>query len=95
MAKTTTLLLLLVMISFLSKAQSAYKVTGIVRDPQSKPMAGVTVSLLKATDSSISKFSLTNASGEFELDKLDAGTFLLKLTSVGMAPFTSERFELS
>src|SRR6185369_3962669 len=46
-------------------------------------------------DSSISKFSATNASGEFELDKLDAGAFLLKLTSVGMAPFTSERFELS
>ena len=94
MAKSTTLLLILVSISFLAKAQSAYKVTGLVRDAQGKPLAGVTVSLLKASDSTISKFTATNASGEFELDKLDAGFFLLKLTAVGFAPSTCDRFEL-
>jgi hypothetical protein len=47
MAKSTTLLLILVSISFFAKAQSAYKVTGLVRDAQGKPLAGVTVSLLK------------------------------------------------
>ena len=94
MAKSTTLLLILVSISFLAKAQSAYKVMGLVRDAQGKPLAGVTVSLLKASDSTISKFTATNASGEFELDKLDAGFFLLKLTAVGFAPSTGDRFEL-
>ena len=77
-----------------AKGQSSYRVAGTIRDAQSKPVPGATITLLKSIDTSVVKFTASNGDGQFELDKLDGGSFLLKITSVGYLPYTSRAFQL-
>ena len=48
-------------------AQSSHSIKGKITDNTGKAIQSVTVSLLKATDSSLVKADVTDASGVFEL----------------------------
>lgn len=63
-------------------AQDSLSVKGIVRDSD-KPLAAVTVSLLKAADSSLLKLALTDAAGHYEFHGVPAGTYRIMASFVG------------
>lgn len=64
-------------------AQSSGTVTGLVKDEHNQPLEAVTVSLLKAKDSSLVKAAITDTSGTFEIGQEAAGDYLLSFTSMG------------
>ncbi|WP_345950428.1 outer membrane beta-barrel family protein [Mucilaginibacter sp. PAMB04274] len=59
------------------------KITGSVITEQGKPADFATVSLLRVKDSSIVKSSLTNESGQYAIERVVAGTYLIKATIIG------------
>lgn len=77
---------------FSAKAQ---KVTGSVQDEQNKAIASTTVSLLKATDSTLAKLSTTDNSGNYSFDGVAAGKYFVSVTNVGYQPYLSSAFEVS
>ncbi len=81
--------------SFITSAQTTEgKVTGTVSS-LSKPIEAATVSLLKAKDSSLVKMSLSGKTGNFEIEKLVEGKYLVSVTIVGFTKYYSEAFELN
>jgi hypothetical protein len=70
------------------------KVTGVVQTAEGKALDGTTVTLLKAKDSSLVKAALSNKAGEFELERIPDGKYLVKATAVGFTPTFTKSFEL-
>ncbi len=70
------------------------KINGTVQSLDKKALNGVTVSLLKAKDSSLVKVAVTADDGRFEFTGLSAFTGLLLITGVGYEPYYSERLIL-
>jgi hypothetical protein len=93
---TYVFLLFTGMILFTSaNAQSKIgKVSGIVKSPEGSGLEGATISLLKAKDSSLAKSALTNKAGEFEMEKIADGKFLIRISAVGYANYFSKSFDL-
>lgn len=77
---------------FSAKAQ---KVTGSVQDEQNKAITSTTVSLLKATDSTLAKLSTTDNSGNYSFDGVAAGKYFVSVTNVGYQPYMSSAFEVN
>jgi len=65
------------------------KITGIVTDVQNKPLAGATISLLQANDSTIVKTEVSGEDGKFIFKKLPAGRYIILITDAGFKKFTS------
>jgi hypothetical protein len=59
-------------------------VHGIVRDPQSRPIAGAIVTL-RAADSEFAQHGSTDASGAFELPQTPIGVYTLEVAAPGFA----------
>ncbi len=74
-------------------AQDSLSLKGIVRDSD-KPLAAVTVSLLKAADSSLVKLSLTDAAGHYEFHGVPAGAYRIMASFVGYGNQYSEQVSL-
>jgi len=68
----------------------AAQVAGRLADNTGKPLAGATISLLKAKDSALVKLTTTDSSGKFELPDLAAGSYLLGVNSIGFKPYYSK-----
>ncbi len=81
------LLLSLIVLGMTAFAQK-FTVTGQVLDTLSSPLPSATVMLLSPQDSSLVNFSVTDARGVFEMKNVNKGSYLLKITFVGFAPFT-------
>lgn len=75
-------------------AQNKSTVDGNVKDNNGKALESVTVSLLKAKDSTLVKTDITDANGQFELSASAGGKFLLSYTIVGYDKKFSDHFEL-
>lgn len=73
--------------------QTKSKINGTVNDNLGKPLASVTVSLLKAKDSSLVKTEVSNNTGGFELT-INPGNYLLSYNLVGFAKKYSKPFSL-
>jgi iron complex outermembrane receptor protein len=80
--------------SMSAQAKADNSITGKVKDENNKPIDAVTVSLLKASDSSLVKMAFTDTSGNFEIERDVKGDFLLSYTSVGFENTYSEVFKL-
>jgi hypothetical protein len=75
------------------KGQSA--LSGTVLDFTQKPLPGATVLLLSATDSTLVQGRLSDNEGGYRLENIAAGTYLLRVTMIGLeehfsAPFFME-----
>ncbi|RYY55721.1 MAG: TonB-dependent receptor [Chitinophagaceae bacterium] len=90
----TLLLFCLFALPFFSPAQDSLSVRGRVGD-DTTALAGASVSLLKAMDSSLVKLALSAQDGTFEFSGLPAGEYRVSVSSVGYLPFLSEKFGLS
>ncbi|MFL5772252.1 MAG: TonB-dependent receptor domain-containing protein [Flavisolibacter sp.] len=75
--------------------QVTSKVSGIVRDEQNKALSSATVSLLKASDSSLVKIAVTDKSGLYEFISVKDGNYLVSVTSVGYNKSFSSHFAIT
>ena len=79
-----------------AKAQTITHVKGLVKDSKDKPLTEVSVSLLKTTDSSLVKTSISDRDGKFDILVKFGGNYLLSYTVLGFEkkfspPFTIEK----
>lgn len=80
-------------IGLAAQAQTA-KVGGWVKG-MDKPVEAASVGLLRAKDSGLVKLAVTDKAGQFEMDKLNAGKYLLMIQSVGFNKYYGPVFDLS
>lgn len=79
------ILLLLVTTSAIAHATIFASVRGIVHDPSHRPIAAAKV-VLRSTQSDWSRETATNDQGEFSVDAVPAGEYLVRIESAGFAP---------
>ncbi len=84
----------IVSFSFVGHAQTAGKVSGMVTGSQ-KNLESASIGLLKAKDSSVVKLAVTDKAGQFEIEKVGVGRYLVVASAVGYAKYYSEVFEIS
>jgi len=65
------------------------RITGTVTDLQNKPLAGATILLLHANDSTNIKSTASGEDGKFIFKRLAAGRYIIQITGVGFKKFTS------
>ncbi len=93
MKKVFLAVLLAICFSFFAKAQEA-KVTGLIRDSTDNIMLkNASISVLRAKDSILVKFTRANTEGKFNIDKLKPGNYLLLITYPDYADYI-EKFSL-
>lgn len=63
-------------------------------DLQNKPLAGATISLLRANDSTVEKNGVSDEDGKFSFRKLPAGRYIIRVEAVNCKKFTSSTFTL-
>src|SRR5688572_7959067 len=80
--KTGLICILVSFFSLCAFSQEPAPYTGKV-SAANTPLSGATVALLKNSDSSLVKLSLTNNEGRFEFTGIQAGNYLYLVTSVG------------
>ena len=90
-------LIALLLSAVFSQGFSQYRktVTGIVKDNKGNGLIGVSVSLLKAKDSSLVKVGVSEKDGSFEINTNSAGSFLLSYNTLGFAKQYSKVFDLT
>ena len=84
-------LLLLTATTFLSQAQ---QISGLAKDETAAPLSGATVSLVKATDSSIIKLAVTKVNGSYSFSGIKEGNYKVLASFVGYKPAFSSTFSL-
>lgn len=89
------LVILSLIMTLFSAAVAAQKVSGVVKDQQGKGLDNTTVSLLRAKDSSVAKFSVTDNDGKYSFDQVAADKYLVSFTHVGYSPLYSASFDVA
>ncbi|MET3501084.1 hypothetical protein ABIC45_002696 [Mucilaginibacter rubeus] len=79
-------------VSFAQQAPPATKVSGALVNEQGKPLDYATVSLLRASDSTVVKGALSNDAGVYVFDNIKAGNYIIKATVVGYQKAVSKSF---
>ncbi len=88
-------MLVTLFIALIAQAQtSTTKVSGTVNDAEDKALAGVTVSLLRVKDSSLAKLAVTDKVGQYELQNIKAGSYIISFTSVGFTKAFSKKIDV-
>src|SRR5690349_15276206 len=97
MRKLLTLLTVLLTLSLVSQAQTKNpgKIIGTVIDGNTKTIESATISLLKASDSSIAKMSVADKTGHFEFDNIAEGKYLVSITATGHTKGYSDPIEIT
>lgn len=68
-------------------SQSKSGITGKVREENNHPIEAVTVTLLNPKDSTYVDYTITNTTGDFNLDKAKEGKYILQISSMGFESF--------
>ncbi len=71
------------------------KISGIIQDATGKPLPSISVSLLKASDSSLVKVAVTGKEGQYEFENIADGSYIVSSASVGYDKSHSTAFTLS
>jgi iron complex outermembrane receptor protein len=74
---------------WMARAESGASVAGVVKDPQGRPVPGATVTLFSRTGAAGSA-TTTDSAGNYRLEGLPAGDYLLRATAAGFALFLAE-----
>jgi iron complex outermembrane recepter protein len=70
----------------------AQEIDGIVRDNQGKFIAGASVALKKAADSTIVKLSLSDRNGQYSFSSIPAGDYFISASHIAFLPAASSVF---
>ncbi|HSU29467.1 MAG TPA: outer membrane beta-barrel protein, partial [Chitinophagaceae bacterium] len=81
--------------SSLWSQQKNGKISGSVQDNTGKPLQSITVSLVKAKDSSVIKFAVTGKDGKYDFDHIAEGNYRISLSSIGYEKKFSESFGIT
>ncbi|MEO6329263.1 MAG: TonB-dependent receptor [Ginsengibacter sp.] len=73
----------------------AGKINGVLNDNKNKPLEAGTASLLKASDSSVVKLTISDKSGKFGFENLPNGKYLVAVSAIANAKSFSETIEIS
>ena len=79
----TLCLFLFICFENVAAQNKAGKISGSVQDAAGKPLSAVSVSLLKANDSSLTKVAVTNKDGKYEFENIADGSYIVAASSVG------------
>lgn len=71
------------------------KVSGTVIDGNTKTIEAATITLLRATDSSVAKISVADKTGHYAFEGVAEGRYMVSITAVGHNKGFSETFEIS
>ena len=71
------------------------KITGAVIDDQAKPLDFATIILLRASDSTMVKTTMTDLAGKYLFENMAAGDYRVQATMVGYKKVKSKPFNLS
>ncbi|MBL7858499.1 MAG: TonB-dependent receptor [Cyclobacteriaceae bacterium] len=82
-------LILLCVLSFAGFAQK-YSIKGQVTDSTAAPLPSSTIMLLNPKDSSLVNFGISDTKGFFEIKNVAKGTYQLKITYTGYAPYVKK-----
>src|SRR6185503_12583137 len=94
MRKILTLCCLLLSLGICAQNKTGV-ISGAIQDAEGKPLSSITVSLIKAQDSSLVKMAVTAKDGKFEFEKIADGQYRVSITSVGYDKKVSELFQIS
>ncbi|MBA2499355.1 MAG: TonB-dependent receptor [Chitinophagaceae bacterium] len=85
MRKIKNLLTVVVLttLSFVSYAQTATKISGIIKDVNEKTLESATISLLKAVDSSLVKVAIADKTGRYQFENIATGKYLVNVSATG------------
>lgn len=81
-------------VSFAQQAAPATKVSGALVNDQGKPLDYATVSLLRASDSTVVKGALSNDAGVYVFTNIKAGNYIIKASVVGYQKAVSKSFSV-
>jgi len=95
MRKLAAILSILIFNAINVKAQNAGRIMGTVQDNSNKAISNATISLLKASDSTLAKVAVTDKSGHYEFINIKEGQYLISVSSVGYEKRISESFTLT
>lgn len=96
MKQLTAALLLLGICLYSSAQQKIGFLSGTVKDHEGKPLAGATVSLLRANDSALAKTAIADRDGRFEMEYIATGDYLLSSAASGyMKTYGHQPFRIS
>ncbi len=88
-------LLLIVLLTAMASLSQAQKISGVAKDEAGAPLAGATVSLLKAKDSSVVKLAVTKADGTYSFSEIKEGSYRVLGSFVGYKSAFSPSFSNS
>ena len=95
--RSIKLLLLLMSLIYLTanQAKAQGMISGKVRGAGSKGIAGASVMLMNAKDTSLIKAEACNTEGKFEFDKISHGSYLLGISAIGYKTLMSPVIEVN
>jgi len=85
----------LLFFAFSSFAKSNGTIKGKVQDADKQPLAYANVVLYNAVDSSVLKLELSDEKGEYQFSQLEAKSYYIQVSFVGLPNQTTAAFELS
>jgi iron complex outermembrane recepter protein len=86
--------IVLAIIAFSCLSVQAQNIKGNVNEKEGGPLAGATISILKAKDSSVVKFNVSDKHGNYVFSGIKEGKYLISATYVGYLPVYSNGFTL-
>jgi hypothetical protein len=89
---TAVVLFTLLNLSFIAKG---HNITGKVTDADGDAVATASIVLLKANDNALVKSELSDENGVFTFDGITDGKYLLKITALGYAAYSSEKVSVT
>ncbi|WP_298238464.1 outer membrane beta-barrel family protein [uncultured Algibacter sp.] len=81
--------------SFHVFAQNTYSISGLVNDSNNQGVPYVNILLLKATDSTLAKGTISKENGTYIIENASKGNYLIMCSSVGYQTVYSKPFALS
>lgn len=72
------------------KSDSLIVVNGVIKDFNNDAIEGVSIALLKSSDSSMIKINLTNNEGKFQFDNVKEGKYRIKTSHIGYESYTAD-----
>ncbi len=86
------LIILFIAFGFTLHAQTTAKIRGLVKDANGKGVSAATIILLKGSDSSWVKMTVSEQAGVYEFTGIKEGNYLVSASSVGFAIGYSSKF---
>ncbi|MBK7871031.1 MAG: carboxypeptidase regulatory-like domain-containing protein [Saprospiraceae bacterium] len=91
---TFTIVFVLLITQLFAQNAANYKISGRILDENQKSVEFANIILKQAADSLLIKGSITDASGNFEIESVEAGTYFVQVSLVGFGQLSTEPFTL-